>query len=375
LNPSGDAGGATVAGGIDPFPDTVTVPGAPFAGLYPGFGGSTASSPTLAAFDLSTLTIALYALDATQIGNDTADGGPDGGKEVPCEGLIGVDGLGTASTLTTGKGTLTMGSQYWYLGTIKAGTLAHGTTWIAAVTGCFPGEGAAAPAICPASPPYGANGNLTLTPFQLDNTTAVGDGGIGVQFANAAPAWDNANTGVNGPGGTTAGGVWVATTTIPDAGGNGEGGGDGGGDGGGGGGGPVTTLSLVPVGVATYGNITKNLVTAPVPLDSTTAGIFSAWVGSDGGTTAPYPPGCTPGSPTTPCASPLLLPLPTIDALTNGTVPTGGSFADGKGYAFILIGNPAAPTYLNPFDGGPATSGTGVYNGASLHFLGFPTAN
>ncbi|HEX3345819.1 MAG TPA: hypothetical protein VHS09_14645, partial [Polyangiaceae bacterium] len=111
------------------------------------------------------------------------------------------------------------------------------------------------------------------------------------------------------------------------------------------------------------------LATVPVPLNSATAGFFSAFASSAG---APvyYPPGCTPGLS---CASPFLLPLPAVDQLTNGTV--SNEFVDGKGYAFILLGDPLDPTYINPLDGGAATSTTGVFNGKSAHFLAFPTSN
>ena len=202
INTSGDGGGTvTVADNIAPFPDFVTVPGSPVAGLLPGFGGSTASSPKLASINLSTLNITLFALDATKIANDTADGGPDGGAEVPCEGLVGTDGKGAGGS---GGGTLTLGTDYWNLGTIAAGKLLPGTTWVAAVTGCVAGEpgptGPTAPnsALCNGGPlaPYSATtGNLTLQSWQVDSTTTVpttADGGsqLGAQFINASSGWD-----------------------------------------------------------------------------------------------------------------------------------------------------------------------------------------
>jgi hypothetical protein len=389
LNPT-DAGTATVAGGIDPFPDFVTVPGG-IAGLYPGFGGSTAASPKLATFDLSTLTIALYAVDAASILNNTADGGPDGGAEVPCEGLIGNDALGKGATSPGNGATLTLNSQFWYLGTILKGTLNHGQTWVAAVTGCFAGEDSSDQAFCPSSPPYGANGNLSLKAWQLDNTTVVAaDGGIGAQFASASPSWDTANTLYGGVTGTTAAGFWIETPpVIPDSGtpetGGGEAGASDGGDAATDGAAdtgtveagppPGPTLTLIPItGTGTYGSITPKLVTVPVPLNSPAAGFFSSFITADGGAVY-FPPGCSPG---TGCASPLILPLPAIDQLTNGTVPTGGSFADGKGYAFILLGDPLNSPYINPLDGGGCstpTPTTCVYNGKSAHFLGLPTSN
>jgi hypothetical protein len=74
----------------------------------------------------------------------------------------------------------------------------------------------------------------------------------------------------------------------------------------------------------------------------------------------------------------------TIDAVTNGatlndagivTTPAGGSFADGKTYAFILLGDPQKPRYIDPVDGGAATPATGIFSGKAAHFLGIPTSN
>ncbi|HEY5242587.1 MAG TPA: hypothetical protein VIJ22_14005 [Polyangiaceae bacterium] len=380
VNPT-DAGTSTVTGSINPFPDFVTVPGG-IAGLYPGFGGSTASSPALKAFDLSILTIELYAIDATQISQDTADGGPDGGPEVPCEKLIGSDGLGAAAGGGTSAagGTLVLNKQFWSLGTIGSGTLNHGETWVAAVTGCFPGEDANEADFCPTSPAYSnATGNLSFKAWQLDNSTAVAaDAGIGAQFGNASPAWDTVNAQAGGV--TTAAGFWIETLPVTPEGGTGEDGGDAGDaaatDGGDSGatdaGAPGPTLTLLPItGTGTYGTLSPaKLATVPVPLNVPTAGFFSAFIGGDAGAIYFPPGGCQPG---VSCASPFLLPLPAIDQITNGTVTS--EFVNGKGYAFILVGDPLDPTYINPVDGGAATSTTGVFNGKSAHFLGFPTSN
>ncbi|MGH7297086.1 MAG: hypothetical protein ACRELB_19265, partial [Polyangiaceae bacterium] len=210
-NPA-DGGTVTVADQIDAFPDYQVSPAFPIAGLFPGFGGSTASSPKLSAFNLGSLTISLYAINAIKIAANNADGGADGGAETPCEGLIGTDALGTAGA---GGGTLTLGTDYWYLGTIPScaaspnACLAQGQTWIAAVTGCLPGEQPAAAAFCPTG--YDPNvGDLGLTAWQLDNTTAVDGGNLGVQFANASSACDTVAAGAGGVG--TAAGFWQVVT-------------------------------------------------------------------------------------------------------------------------------------------------------------------
>jgi hypothetical protein len=441
-NPA-DGGAVQIQDMIPPFPDSPVSSQFPIAGLFPGFGGLV-SSPKLDTFDLSKLTVSLYAIDATKIATDTADGGPDGGAEVPCEGLIGTDALGKASD--AGGGTLTQGTDYWYLGTVSMGQLPHGTTWIAEVAGCAPGETVDNVPFCggpPTLPAYSAvTGNLTLIPLKLDSTTNVaqappeaGTVAIGAQFANASPAWDYS---VKAAGGTTtAAGFWMATQTPPA-------GTDGGLDAGDGGGaspldsgnlvesgslvdsgilpdtgslvdagilpdsgslfdsslvdsgslldgslgdaslldsdveaGPTTTssFSFVPItSTGTFGTLspmTLNTTAGAIPLNAPNAGFAALIPGPSGVLEAPA--GCTVGATTNGCFSPLLFPLPDVDSITNGavlsdagivTAPVGGSFAYGKGYVFVLIGDPNQT----------ATSGGG-FNGKSLHFLAFPTSN
>src|ERR1019366_4927538 len=165
-------GGTVSIAPFPPLPDSPLAPSFPIAGFFPGFGGPLNSAPQLKSFDLNTLTLSLYAIDATKIANDTVDGGPDGGAEPECASFIGAAGAG--------GGTLTLNTDFWYLGTIPQGTLKHGETWVAAITGCVPGEpnptGPSSPGnlLCqnPKLPAYSmANGNLTLTAWQLDNTT------------------------------------------------------------------------------------------------------------------------------------------------------------------------------------------------------------
>jgi hypothetical protein len=342
LGPSTPGGAVTVAGGIDPFPD-VPLSGASVAGLPPGFGAWTGGSKQIASFDLSTLTLSFYALDATQIASDTATGGPDGGPELPCEALIGMDGLGSGGT---GHGTLTLDKQYWMLGTVPMGTFAHGSTWALAVTGCFPGLSATEAESCPATPSYSnANGNLSLTAWELDPKLAVFVNDLGFQFANASPAWDRACTSAGGV--TTTAGVFT--------------------------GGPGAGLTLTPITEqATFDALSPpQLASAVIPLNNAGAGVYASFTGADGGSVQ--------GS-----LSPLLDSLPVVDAMTNDATlnaagiviaPVGGAFVGGYGYAFILVGDPMNPAYINPADGGAATSTTGVFNGNAAHFLGIPTSN
>jgi hypothetical protein len=425
-NPT-DGGVVQVQDSIPPFPDTRVSPAFPIAGLFPGFGGSVSTAPKLDAFDLTDLTVSLYAIDATKIAADTAEGGPDGGKEVVCEGLIGTDALGTASA--AGGGTLTQGTDYWYVGTAPAGLLPHGSTWVAAVVGCVPGETVDSVPFCggpPTLPAYSAaTGNLSLILWQLDSTTVVlatsSDAGglpLGAQFANASPSWDYAVTASGGN--TTAAGFWTVTPSIPVA------GTDGGLDGGEGGldgslpdsgslldsgsfvdsgileggivdgalldgalldgssldsglpdaGSPTTTLSFFPITTTgTFGTlspVTLNTTAGAIPLNVPNAG-FATLIPGPGGVVVVPPPGCTVGAQTNGFFRPLVIPLPDIDSITNGvaigdggtvTAPSGGTFVYGKGYVFILLGDP-----------NQASTSGGAFNGKSLHFLAFPTSS
>jgi hypothetical protein len=357
-----DGGTVTVAGGIDPFPDSKIAPNAPVAGLLPGFGGSTSSSPQLAAFDLSTLNIALYAVNAISIANDTADGGPDGGAEVPCEGLIGSDGLGKGGA---GGGTLTAGTDYWPVGLIPQGTLAHGTTWLAAVEGCAPGETGANAALCGSG--YSATtGNLHLVAYKLDSTTAV-DGGIGAQFAQTSPQWD----GVLGQAGSvaTVAGFFVPYTPPADAGSQ-----DGASDAEAGPPPPALTFLPITQTAKDDGNLyPTTLATVPgIAEDSGTTGFFAQGVTS-GGATVLFPPGC---DPLVLCYSPELWPLGYIDLFSNGTITN--EFANGKGFVFVQIGDPTELPFIGA-DGGPTDvppdPNNPVPNFKAPHVLAFPTAN
>jgi hypothetical protein len=398
--PGADGGVSVPSLGLDPFPDTVLSPAFPIAGLFPGFGGSVTDSPQLKKMnlDLSTLSIALFAIDATKIASDTADGGPDGGAELPCEKVIGSDPLASSGMLKIGK-------DYWYVGSIPKGTLTKGTTWLGAVTGCPPGEDPTNALLCPQ--PYDMTaGNLTLKAWQLDNTTPVADGGLGAQFANTSSAWDAVR--VENSGAATAAGFWsvVAITKDggtpeageagaeagpseagpaeagPSDGGSSEtgtpeaGGTDASPEGAAPEAGPMPTTQLVLVPITASGDFgtlsPMKLVTVPLPPYGSSAGFFAAMVGADGGTIY-APPGCTPG---TSCYAPVLDPLPAIDQLTyGGGAPATGTFVAGKGYVFILVGSPTAFPYLNPLDGGESTQDAGVFNSKFEHFLAFPTSN
>ncbi len=337
---SGDGGGeVAVGGGLSATPDEA-VAGFALPGIYPGFGGPFDAH----GLDLDTLTLVVFALDATNplvsAGAPAAgvDGGNDASLEAPCEALIGGDGLGTTSDA---GGVLQPGRDFWNLGTLPAGSLGHGTTWLAAVTGCVPGETSAA-TLCPAG--YDpATGDLRLLTWSLDDVTPVDAGVLGAQFAQASSEWDDF---ARVAGGTTSAGFLVpADGGAADAG---------------------DAASFVPIafaGDAGFGSL-QPATLARVPglaFGGTTA--FFAQITADGGPAAP---------------TPLAWSLPAVQALSwPGAVPDAGVLRDGAGFVFVLVGNPAVTAiYVNPADGGPeAADAGGVFNGHAPHVLAFPVAN
>jgi hypothetical protein len=365
---SADGGSAVVVGGgLTATPDQATF-GFPLPGVYPGFGGPFDDH----GLDLDTLSFAVFALDATNpiVAANTAatgiDGGTDASLEAPCEALIGNDGLGASSDA---GGVLQPGRDFWNLGTIPAGSLGHGTTWLAAVTGCLPGEVNAA-TLCPAGYDPTA-GDLHLLTWSLDTVTPVDAGVLGAQFAQASGEWDNFAR--------IAGGITSAGFLIP-----GDGGGASASDGGleasvdgaadasteaaaadaGSSSSPWASLVQVPIASDAGFGALQPAALALVPglaLDGSTA--FFAQITAAGGPIAPTPLGW---------------PLPAVQALSwPAAVPEAGVLRDGAGFVFVLVGNPAVTAvYVNPIDGGPAgVDAGGVFNGHAPHVLAFPVAN
>ncbi len=302
----GEGGAGVVAGGLVASPDQA-IAGFAMPGLYPGYGMPLDDHGV----DLGTLTATVYALDATNpaVAANTADGGPDAALEAPCEALIGNDGLGGASDA---GGLLLPGRDFWNVGTIPMGVLAHGTTWLAAVMGCLPAESNAA-TLCPAG--YDANaGDLQLQTFPLDTTTQVVSGALGAQLVQASSEWDNV---ARASGGVTSAGFVAGDAGAPV---------------------PIAT----DAGFATLQPATLALVPG-VTFDGAIS-FYAQITGADGGAVAPTPQSW---------------PLPAVQAMSwPGAVPDAGVLRDGAGFAFVLVGNPAV------------TSG-----GHAAHVLAFPVAN
>jgi len=378
-----DGGPTSVVGTYTPLPDYKESPIAPVAGLPQGYGGNLSANKVIEGINLAALSLKVYAINAANplVADQIVDGGPDGGAEAYCQYFIGSDGLGATSTGTPNpKGVLTLGTDYWPVGEITKGQLASGTTWLAALTGCVPGETDNNDiGLCGGAAYSSANGNLSLQLMEVDSTTKLDGGSLGAQFAQVSIAWDAyMSVLAQGAAGTDTTAGFYIPPTIPDAGPDS-------GDAGDAQAAPPPGPTFIPISQSSTFGTLKPAALAPVAgitFDGN-SGFFAQ--GLAGGTTPIMGPpntvdggACVVGQT---CASPWLMPLPTINELTQGLEPDGGmppnEFANGAGYVFVLVGSPAAPPYVdfttgqpcNPLSGSP----TCVFNGQFTHFLAFPT--
>jgi hypothetical protein len=390
-----DGGTISVVSQFFAEPQSATPP-APYPGVFPGTGGLLNDH----GIDLSTFNIAAFAIDASKIPMDTADGGPDGGMERNCQQLIGATGSG---------GDLKLGTDYWGLGIIPAGTLAKGTSWVFAITGCPAGASMQEAPFCGMG--YDpASSNLGFTPFQIDSTSTVASDKMGAQLVQASYQWDVVKAQVNA---THAGVVSVAAffnfadggapppmdsgapdtgtpdtgapdTGTPDTGSASDASTDasvdatandaapdtGGGVADSGGGGsdasttPVTVPILPPLALGpAYGSV------MPMTMQSVGGLAFDGTSGlsmvyADVSTQKTYGPVAA-------------FPLPNIQQFTYGA--SGGiPFANGQTFAFVLVGNPDQPLFVDVVSHMPCAPGsaaTCIFNGYSAHFLAFPAYN
>jgi hypothetical protein len=365
--------------------------GLPYPGVFPGTGGLLDDH----GIDLSTFNIAAFAIDAKQLAMDTADGGRDGGPERNCQQLIGANGAG---------GDLTLGTDYWSLGIIPSGTLAKGTAWVFAITGCPPGAPTAEIPFCGMG--YDpASSNLGFTPFQIDSVSTVSSTKMGAQLVQASYQWDVVKQQVNA---MHAGVLSVAAffnfvdggapppmdsgapdTGAPDTGMAADTGssdasedatsdattsdaaadtGAGPVDSGGGGSDastmPTTMPILPPLALgAAFGSVSPMMTQSVSGLAfDGTSGLSIVY--ADVGTQKTYGPV-------------VAFPLPNIQQFTYGA--TGGiPFANGQTFAFVLVGNPDQPLFVDIVSHMPCAPGsaaTCILNGYSAHFLAFPAYN
>ena len=291
-----------------------------FPGVYPGAGGAL---PDLADFSAQAITV--YAIDATKISGDTADAGAN---EPACDALIGASGQG---------GTLALGTDYFLIGQVPAGTFADGTTELVALAGCLPQavDSNASTARCGSSyDPTG--GNLALQYYTLDTTSMPGTSSFGLQVVHAASALDGVLSQVGG-------GVPVAEifeVIGSDAG-----------------------AQTTPLGPITFPATNGHEQATPTAAQINTASIFGDLNGNRALVSSVTDAGAV---------YQFALPLGVVGQLSVGdnppTKPDGGPyFTAGENYTFVLLGDPTAQQLVG-LDGGP----NGAYQGYGLHLVAFP---
>ena len=301
-----------------PLPDA-PLPGQPFPGLYPGTGGELVAPDGIDITSILPLTV--YAVSAVSIQNDTVEAGAN---EVTCENLIFPESADAG---------LKAGQDYFQLAKITKGELVDGNSYVVAITGCLPGSTDGGFAAQCGGDYSASKGNLTLTTFTLDSTSTFDAGTLGMQFAHASTAWDSFAATFDA--GTSAGAFMLGAPPA-DAGADADAG---------------PTVSNTPVAQQLSFGAVSPMTLQPVSgltFDGT-SGAFAAVVTSPTDVVAKLP-----------------LPFPIVDELTYGqTVPDGGAIQNGKGFVFVLVGDPTQS--LTTDGGGP--------NLHAAHFLAFPTAN
>lgn len=295
---------------LPPLPDQKSSAAAPFPGVFIGTGGAVQGTGT----DLATLAVVPYVMNAqTLSAKGLLKPGP-GMPGIPCSDILGNADAGNNAT---------PGVDYWKLPAIPSGTFLKEKSYILVLTGCA-GDSTSGAALCGTgfTPGGGAgNGNLKVTVYELDNTTAVAADKIGTEFIHASPQADSFLGAVPVNPGYIANDLDAGTfkgVVANDAGNN-------------------TADSGVDV-----------------PLYSKTklAQITGVNFASDRFTP----------NPNLPAVQQPAYPLPVIQALSYGaTVPDGGTYRNGASFTFIAIGDP-----LLDRDAG------GTFNTKTFHFIALP---
>lgn len=311
-----------------PYDDSALPAGIPYPALYAGTGGPLPSTGA----DLSKVAITVYLIKATKLyalGN-TVKSTP-AGQRLTCDKLLAKGDAGPG---------LVEGTDYWKMPVIPKGQIARDATSLIVVGGCPKDAPAAIQAKCnlPGKAWDSTNGNLNFLAWKVDRVITDATK-LGVQFAHASSPLGAVQGATNATFGANVidlavdgGNPQQLTQTValgelkPTA---------------------AKSISLPTVGV------TLGLLTTPAPITD---------AGADADPDA-APPG--------PTVTQIPMPWANIAQLSGTTA--AALFTVGKNVTFVLVGDPQAPTYIDPADGGPSTAdGGGVFNRYSIHYLAFP---
>ncbi|MCA9585950.1 MAG: hypothetical protein KC657_11385 [Myxococcales bacterium] len=176
----------TVKDGVAPYPPLpIKTPGTPFPMIPNGTGGS---FPSLGV-DLEPLFIQPYVMNARTLF----------GKGVPLSGVgSSCDEILKPGYMTDAGAPITENVDYWKLPEIiPGGTFKAEKSYMLVLTGCV--ADVADNAKCGDGHPGNASppgpGNLKVTIFELDRSTAVPATSMGAQFVHASPSFDKVNPG------------------------------------------------------------------------------------------------------------------------------------------------------------------------------------
>jgi hypothetical protein len=378
---------------IAPLPDSVTTqPPYPYPagdggalaaastpGIYPGTIGAIEDIASL-----ENIAITPFLIDATQIAYDRSTGNTlDGGAELTCSALLDATGALDGGPLPA--------SAVWQLPQIPTGKFLDGHTYLLALTGCPAGytppdpfsgvgitTGITAAGAC-GTGYTGAAANFAVQIAELDTTTAVPAGSIGVQFANFSsslagepfpyPVGAGASEHPAASGGLLPGflvpaaPVDAGTTDAGDVDGSAEDAAPP----------PPAPPTFVALAATPVAYPTSTTPAAVVPLDPTQTGLqFSVltFPGTDDGGVAQsaFPGGDVIAFPVNGTTG--------IGALSNwtATVADGGApagFQTGLSYTFVFVGDDNYT--LTPNADGPAPDGGApYYDGRFMHVVAFP---
>lgn len=325
-----------------PDDDSKLPAGQPFPGVFPGTGGALPDF----GLDLSQYSITGYIISAAKL--KALNEVKSNATEDFCDTLIGSDGKGKASNPNA---KLTLGTDYFQVNTIPAGTVTKGTTTFVALTGCQSGATDQSTILKCGGAAYAgaANGNLAVQFVHLDRNAT--NGALGYQFANAAMPWDNVAASPLTGSAAYAGTVGLFLSMSADA-------------------GPDGSPALVPVTPPTppqkEGQISDAGSKADLGKDPSNTYFGVLAIGADGGPVIP------PGSQT---PYQFALPLKVIQALTYGPASLadgGNEFANGSNYTFILLGDPDPNTQqLFIADDAGNRVPNPQYRGYGVHIIAF----
>lgn len=314
--------------GVAPYPPLPDKPKGtqPVAGVLPGTGGTFPSF----GLDLEGRIIVPIVMNVKSL---LARGVVNPGTGQPgttCDELVG-DTADAAAQLKVNE-------DYWELPAIPAGTFKKEKSYILALTGCRGDTAIINRDKCGSDPPAAGgaagNGNLKVSVFET-NTTPVSATELGVQVFHVSPQLN----GVFGNGAIP----WTPGFTENPA------------------------DAAAPF---------REAVAAPLTLGALTAVKGVAVKDSDYFA-------INKTDPTNPAAASFApIPLPAIQAFSGLGAPTAPTvYQNGKNFVFLVVGDPAKPTF-QATDGGcalaPPACGAGgsdgtVFNTQSFHYIAFPT--